>query len=308
MSQHHGLLILSKKPVIYQFLHFGTHDVFCFTDKSDSNDSQHDEISTSEEESEEESSINETLENDQYSFDCLTNGCTARYRYHANLLRHYTTGKHKMKLEKQSFVDKSKVLFHQSLTTNHLRSTPLMSITVVSPENTSTISSLNQNWASQKSKPNVRFNDKQKQFLQGKFDEGTKTGMKWDPARVALDMEMLTSNGSYVFNNDECLTQGQIKSYFSRLALKQRSGQQTSNLTIAGNIKLNDTSIIDASNDNEETDDRELEVYSWRHVVDEARNILDGSSPFSVLSSHSPLSNSVSVTNSSSSRKSTMDA
>ncbi|CAF4127583.1 unnamed protein product, partial [Rotaria magnacalcarata] len=279
-------------------------DSFEKADKSDSNDFQHDESSTSEEES----SINETLENDQYSFDYLTNGCTARYRYHANLLRHYTTGKHKMKLEKQSLVDKSKVLFHQSLTTNHLRSTPLMSITVVSPENTSTISSLNQNWASQKSKPNVRFNDKQKQFLQGKFDEGTKTGMKWDPARVALDMEMLTSNGSYVFNNDECLTQGQIKSYFSRLALKQRSGQQTSNLTIAGNIKLNDTSIIDASNDNEETDDRELEVYSWRHVVDEARNILDGSSPFSALSSHSPLSNSVSVTNSSSSRKSTMDA
>ncbi|CAF4148222.1 unnamed protein product, partial [Rotaria sp. Silwood1] len=44
------------------------------------------------------------------------------------------------------------------------------------------------------------------------------TIVKWDPARVAEDMEMLTSNGSSVFNNDECLTQAQIKSYFSRLA------------------------------------------------------------------------------------------
>ena len=50
--------------------------------------------------------------------------------------------------------------------------------------------------------------------------------MKWDPARVAQDMEMLTVNASYVFDQDECLSQGQIKSYFSRLALKQRSQQQ----------------------------------------------------------------------------------
>ncbi|CAF1259215.1 unnamed protein product [Rotaria sp. Silwood1] len=52
------------------------------------------------------------------------------------------------------------------------------------------------------------------------------TIVKWDPARVAEDMEMLTSNGSSVFNNDECLTQAQIKSYFSRLAVKQRTMQQ----------------------------------------------------------------------------------
>jgi hypothetical protein len=35
---------------------------------------------------------------------------------------------------------------------------------------------LTQNWASQKTKPNVRFNDKQKQFLQQKFNEGVETG------------------------------------------------------------------------------------------------------------------------------------
>src|SRR5437868_6144047 len=50
--------------------------------------------------------------------------------------------------------------------------------------------------------------------------------VKWDPIRVSLDMEMMTSNGSYVFHHDECLTPSQIKSYFSRLSVKQRSKQQ----------------------------------------------------------------------------------
>ena len=47
-------------------------------------------------------------------------------------------------------------------------------------------------------------------------------------AKVALDMEMMTSTGSYVFSNNEYLKQGQIKSYFSRLTLKQRSMQEGS--------------------------------------------------------------------------------
>ena len=87
-------------------------------------------------------------------------------------------GKHKMKLEKHSLIDKSKMLFHQSLTTNHLRSTPPLSIAVVSSANGQITPSLSQNWAAQKIKKNIRFNDKQKQFLLDKFIEGVQTGSK----------------------------------------------------------------------------------------------------------------------------------
>ncbi|CAF2994383.1 unnamed protein product [Rotaria sp. Silwood2] len=228
-----------------------------------------------------------------------------------------------MKLEKHSLLDKGKIRFHQSLTTNHFRSTPLLSIIVVEPVNTSVVFSLDQNWTSQKVKPNVRFNDKQKKFLQEKFDEGIKTGMKWDSARVSLDMEMLTSNGGYVFNSDECLTQGQIKSYFSRLSLKQQStepivGQQTASIiasfslsftgsTDTKNIKSNDMSNIDESDDSEQIYDRELEVYLWRHVLDGTRNILDGLSISFASSPLSPTSDSASIANDSSKIKSAMD-
>ena len=84
-----------------------------------------------------------------------------------------------MTLEKYSLIDKSKILFHQHLSTDHLRSTPFLSISVIPPATTSNIPPLAQNWASQKQKAIVRFNEKQKQFLQEKFDEGVQTGSKY---------------------------------------------------------------------------------------------------------------------------------
>ena len=140
--------------------------------------------------------------------------------------------------------------------------------------------------------------------------------VKWDAAKVVLDMEMLTSNGSYVFSNDECLKQEQIKSYFSRLALKQRSMQEDSyqptkptpistsssvftNSNNTSNMKFSDMSTVDKFNESEETDDRDLEVYSWRQVLDEARGILNVSSVSFLSTTSSPVTHSASVTNAS---------
>ena len=142
--------------------------------------------------------------------------------------------------------------------------------------------------------------------------------VKWDPARVALDMEMLTSNGNYVFESDECLTQRQIKRYFSRLALKQRSMQQVSDqqttamptvsssssttVSSTNDFKSPNTAATDESSENEEIDGRELEIYSWRHVLDEAKDILHNSSTKSASPSSSP------ITKVSPKRKSTLNA
>lgn len=117
--------------------------------------------------------------------------------------------------------------------------------------------------------------------------------MKWDPVRVAADMEMLTCNGDYVFHHDELLTPTQIKSYFSRLSVKQRSMQQTFSQQMLTNtpssssssmrttdinsVKSNQTIDLDEPDDLENVDDRDLYVYSWRQIVDQARDILDQS-------------------------------
>jgi hypothetical protein len=115
--------------------------------------------------------------------------------------------------------------------------------------------------------------------------------VKWDPAQVALDMEMLTSNGSYAFDNDECLSQSQIKSYFSRLALKQRSNepdisrQPTINTLSVHLISPMKTSqinpfIMDTTyqlDSDEEQDERDLDIYTWRQVRDNALTALNTS-------------------------------
>ena len=127
--------------------------------------------------------------------------------------------------------------------------------------------------------------------------------VKWDPTRVALDMEALTNNGSYVFTTDECLTQGQIKSYFSRLATKQRTAKRTPDSQTSSRIlssssasatKTNTTDIqftntidTDELNDDDDIDERDLEMYTWRRVLDEARVIVDRSLNDSTTSSNS---------------------
>ncbi|CAF5219348.1 unnamed protein product, partial [Rotaria magnacalcarata] len=57
-------------------------------DKDHPNDAYSDDSSSSEESSGDESSLKKASEDNYYSFDCQVNGCTARYRYYANLLRH----------------------------------------------------------------------------------------------------------------------------------------------------------------------------------------------------------------------------
>ncbi|CAF1174941.1 unnamed protein product [Adineta ricciae] len=253
-------------------------------------DSSSDDTETNEDETDDLSDTNQTSDNEL--FGCPVDGCVASYRYYTHLLRHCTIGKHQMKLEKYSLIDKSKMLFHQKLTTNTPHTTPLLSITVIPFVNNAMIPQLTEGWALQKNKPTIRFNEKQRQFLQEKFNQGVETGMKWDPAKVALEMETSTSNGNYIFTNDECLTQGQIKSYFSRLAAKRRtahpspdgntnSSVKSSPSTFTSTIENNNTQSesladVDESSDDDEVDnERDLEIYSWRNILDEARGIID---------------------------------
>ena len=143
--------------------------------------------------------------------------------------------------------------------------------------------------------------------------------VKWDPVRVASDMEVLTTNGSYVFHHEECLTSSQIKSYFSRLTAKQRSTSQafnskpqvntlssssSSSSSNTNNTTYGDLNSFDELNEDEHIDDRDLETYSWRYMVDEARLVLDHSS---ATSASAITSGTPQTANISSKRKSVSD-
>jgi len=119
-----GSVMHVKKLVTQICIFYQKWFLVCFLEEKQVTDNYSDEDSnsscnTSEDDNESESNQEEEMTDRRYWFDCLHDGCTARYRYYSHLLHHYTLGKRKMKLEKHSLVDKSKILFHENLTINH---------------------------------------------------------------------------------------------------------------------------------------------------------------------------------------------
>ena len=79
-----------------------------------------------------------------------------------------------------------------------------------------TISSVAQEgWELKESKKSYRFNEKQKSYLEAKFNVGQATGKKIDPEIVAKEMRRaLGSDGKRLFKPLEFLTVQQITSFF----------------------------------------------------------------------------------------------
>ena len=73
-------------------------------------------------------------------------------------------------------------------------------------------------WALKSTHPRrSKFSDKQKQYLNAKFQIGERTGKKADPTDVCKAMRTAKdSNGERLFGCEDFLTSQQICSYFSR--------------------------------------------------------------------------------------------
>ena len=82
---------------------------------------------------------------------------------------------------------------------------------------------VSEGWALKANKKLYRFNEKQKQYLQARFNIGQETGRKMDPNVVSSQMrKALDQDGKCLFNVSEFLSPQQVKSYFSRHAAKVR--------------------------------------------------------------------------------------
>ena len=76
-------------------------------------------------------------------------------------------------------------------------------------------------WALPQQKAKSKFNDKQKQYLGKKFEEGEITGRKLKADEVAQDMRRAKDEmGKRIFTIEEFLTSKQVASFFSRLSAK----------------------------------------------------------------------------------------
>ena len=126
-------------------------------------------------------------------------------------------GKCKIVPERYSLLDQAQVSYRNKLM-ERSSVQPFIAGPVVPVSSQAT---LPRGWALKSSKTGGRFNNNQKQYLDGKFSIGQHAGRKADPAQVAQDMRYAKSDdGSRRFSVNEFFTPQQIKSYFSRAAAK----------------------------------------------------------------------------------------
>ncbi|KAK3745391.1 hypothetical protein QZH41_001412 [Actinostola sp. cb2023] len=153
-------------------------------------------------------------------FQCQVDGCIKQYQRYSSLEKHMLYGECKLVPERESLLDKARIIYRDKLLLG-ADTQPVLS--------TSTISSSSENglamgWALKKSKKAARFSEPQKNYLNGKFLIGQATGHKIDPATVARDMRYARdNNGLRLFTVTEFLTPQQVQSYFSRTATKLKS-------------------------------------------------------------------------------------
>lgn len=165
----------------------------------------------------------EIVEETTSLFSCPVDGCIATFQRHTNMEHHVLYGKCKFDPEKYSLLDKAKLLYHEKL---HEGASKQPSIRDESSNTSSQVNTekLPQGWALKTSKANVRFNEKQKQYLDDKFNIGQQSGHKVDPDQVSIDMRSAKDeDGKRKFIVKEFLSGQQIKSYFSRKSSKLKN-------------------------------------------------------------------------------------
>ena len=131
------------------------------------------------------------------------------YQRHSSLQKHLECGRHKYVLEYETLYDRT-VLEHAS----RLEKGPGAVLELRDTESTpsSSVAALEMGWALKQSRSrNIRFTDKQKDYLIAKFQTGEQMGQKVDTASVSrLIRSEKDENGEQLLDYSEFLTRRQI--------------------------------------------------------------------------------------------------
>lgn len=179
------------------------------------------------ENADEEESLVQEQEEDQINtssasgfYSCPHDGYVRVFQRLFALEKHLSLEKCEQKLERLSLLDHAKLGYKEYLEEG-AGVIPTLNPTVTATSSASPI--VSEGWALKANKKSYRFNEKQKQYLQAKFNIGQETGRKMDPNIVSSQMrKALDSYGKRLFNVSEFLSPQQVKSYFSRHAAKVR--------------------------------------------------------------------------------------
>ena len=155
-------------------------------------------------------------------FSCPQEGCVRVFQRHSSLEKHLSVETCTKTLEKLTLLDLAK-LKYASILKESASSIP--NINPVSRKGSNVASPFSdEGWALRGAKKPYKFNEKQKEYLEAKFDIGQGTGRKVSPEVVARELRHAKdAGGEKLFSSSEFLSAQQISSYFSRLSAKTRS-------------------------------------------------------------------------------------
>ena len=161
-------------------------------------------------------------------FSCPEEGCTKSYQRYSSLLNHIECGLHKRSLECETLYYRAIMGYPSRLEQGATAISELglgKEVRITAPSAPSLPMGLALKCSRAKS---ARFSTKQKEYLSAKFQMGERTGLKVDPASVAIAMRKAKDvNDERLFDSTEFLTAQQVASFFSRLAAKKTTDEDT---------------------------------------------------------------------------------
>ena len=188
-------------------------------------------------------------EEERSLFDCEEPGCSyvaatfAELQDHIHFGEHVSTVQVNLKANQESIYDYLRRDWALKFATLSIDSTQKLSPSEERPRSDVGVCKTEAiGWALQKPRGGgTRFSEKVKSYLTSRFDVGTQTGRKADPAQVAADMRTTRNvDGSRKFTRDEWLTKGQVQSFFSRLsAIRRKKATPT-----AENVEIDDEDLL----------------------------------------------------------------
>eukprot|EP00058_Branchiostoma_floridae_P019324 XP_002604814.1 hypothetical protein BRAFLDRAFT_70664 [Branchiostoma floridae] len=173
-----------------------------------------------ESDSEEEAVSHETPAQTQVNiFQCPEEGCVKVYQTFRGLDAHVAVGRHNRRLERETLLDKAKLMYAAKLEKGPSEVPRLETAS----EGKRTTECPVEGWALRGPRKRVRFTAKQTAYLERTFHLGERTGKKSDPQTVAKAMRHARDlQGQRLFGVNDFLTTQQVSSYFSRLAGKRQ--------------------------------------------------------------------------------------
>ena len=152
---------------------------------------------------------------------CPEEGCHCLFQKHGALQNHILCGRHDHQPEKITLLDRAKQGYAKRLDEQY-GAVPSKPATAVCRSKHETEKTTEMGWALQSQKAKTRFNERQKDYLQRKFDKGEISGNKHKPEVVAQDMRTAKDkSGERLFTVEEFLTSKQIASFFFSLGSKK---------------------------------------------------------------------------------------